>query len=100
MTTWAGRLLFRLPNPYPIHAPVDGCPWMIRPVFIWSTAEPWANESLYMDFTMASLSMCLDRCGSASEHHKPDWPNCLNLRRLAWRTALVFVFLRNSLSIP
>ena len=39
MTTKLGRLSLTEPKPYVVHAPIDGRPPRIEPVFIWHT-EP------------------------------------------------------------
>ena len=44
-------------------ADATGWPWMMRPLFIWIIAEPWANVSAYRLLMIASLSMCWAMCG-------------------------------------
>ena len=78
-TTNAGRSRDSFPSPYTVHAPIDGRPNCIVPVFISSCAGAWLNASLTIDFTISRSSATPAVCGSSSEISAPDCPYFANL---------------------
>ena len=75
-----GRLLFAVPSPYVTHAPIDGRPARIEPVFIWQTEPTWFNPSAQQERNIVISSTCSATVGYRSETHMPLWPYCFHLR--------------------
>ena len=57
-TTYPGKSWFTEPRPYTAQLPSDGRPMNVLPVFIMTSAEPWAWLSVWQERTTASSSAC------------------------------------------
>src|SRR6185437_14641494 len=65
-----------------IHAPIDGRPAMIEPVFIWQTEPTWFNPSAQHERITHSSSACFATCGYQSDTGIPLCPYRVNVRRV------------------
>src|SRR5437660_657892 len=78
--TKVGRLLFAVPSPYVTHAPMDGRPARIEPVFIWHTDPTWFNPSAQQERNSVISSTCCAMVGYQSDTHMPLSPYCFQVR--------------------
>src|SRR3954470_21871810 len=79
-TTNAGRFWFSVPSPYVAHAPSDGRPARIDPVFIWQMPAEWLMPSAQQERITARSWAQVAMCGSHSLTHSPDWPCRFHVR--------------------
>src|SRR5689334_13744227 len=80
ITTNAGKSSFTEPSPYVTHAPSDGRPARIAPVFIWQTPDERLMPSAQHERITAMSSTHSAVCGSQSETQMPLWPCCFHVR--------------------
>src|SRR4051812_30409871 len=78
--TKPGRFRLGEPIPYWTHAPSEGRPARIAPVFIWHTEPTWFRPSAQQDRITLSLSTCCATCGYQSETWIPLSPYFRNVR--------------------
>src|SRR5260221_9424351 len=74
ITTNAGRFVFSVPKPYVVHAPSEGRPARIEPVFIWHTPPEWLIPSAMHERITAISSTICAVCGNQSDTHSPLCP--------------------------
>ena len=72
---------FSVPRPYTTQLPSDGRPMSGLPVFICTSAEPWAWVSVWQERITAILSACSRVFGKKSEIGIPLCPQALNGRQ-------------------
>src|SRR5215469_5741955 len=86
--TNAGRSWFAAPSPYVTHAPMEGRPARIEPVFIWQTEPTWFSPSAQTERITAISSTCCAMFGYQSETQMALWPYCWNVRLLGIKVLL------------
>src|SRR5262245_65234176 len=83
ITTNAGRFWFSVPRPKDTHAPSEGRPARIEPVFIWQMPDEWLMPSAQQERITARSSAHSAMCGTHSDIHRPLWPCCFHVRGAA-----------------
>src|ERR1019366_787093 len=80
ITMNAGRFSLTVPRPYVTHAPSEGRPPTMEPVFIWLTPLEWFRPLAQQERMTARSSAQVAMFGSQSETESPLSP-CLAQRR-------------------
>src|SRR5207253_9650284 len=78
--TKEGRFWFAVPSPYVNHAPIDGRPARIDPVFIWQTEPTWFRPSAQQERNTVRSSACCATLEYQSDTQMPLWPYCFHWR--------------------